>query len=615
MNKFAGMLKKLNVDVTDMLSTLGEGVRLVDTAFTILYQNEAMNALVGDKTGEKCYRAQHGAESPCEGCPVAETLSDGRPRMVERSMTADGVERRFIVTASTVRDVNGGVVGVTEVVREITDKALAERRLRENNEILRQIADHLEPIIWIVSADLEKVIFVNGSYRKIMERPVRELFDDPTAWMKSVHPDDADMVKEALGRLATGETLRCEYRLLMPDGRVKWLLDLGFPVYGEDGKVARFCGIAAEITKEKNRAVEVEEGYGILKQVAENMESMLYLLEADMSRVVYANGAYERVWGRPLEGLYADPMDWMKSIHPEDLVKLKPEIEGHEGPRNYSSEYRIVRPDGEVRHILDKGFPIFDSEGRHIRYAGIATDMTESREEEDRKYGFYSMLRHDLQGLLMLIRGNIDILKDSSKNSDMAPECAVSLDAISRNTELIAGIVNDLAFYAKLDTRNYRLKLAACELDLLLAEIAIMQKDRVEAGGFGLGLDVQAELPAVSADYGLLLRAVINLVTNAVNYSGGDKITLSAAMTVRDGREYVGVTVSDNGRGISAEHHEKIFQSHYRIPSSRKSFGSGLGLAIVRQIAEAHSGFAWVESEPGKGCAFTVAIPVPSQGA
>jgi signal transduction histidine kinase len=242
----------------------------------------------------------------------------------------------------------------------------------------------------------------------------------------------------------------------------------------------------------------------------------------------------------------------------------------------------------------------------------VARDVTEAKENEARKSGFNSMLKHDLNGIMMLIKGNVELLQRSAGKDGIAPECAASLDAISRNSNLITNIVEDMAFYSKLDTGSYYMKLDKEPVGLLLTEIAAMHGGMAESKGVTLAKDIEQGLPEIIVDRSLIYRAVINLVTNAINYSGGDTIILSANKTAVNGIEHVSISVTDNGRGIDREHHEKVFQSHFRVPAQNNVYGSGLGLAIVKQVAEAHSGRASIVSAPGKGSTFTVSLPVYS---
>jgi two-component system phosphate regulon sensor histidine kinase PhoR len=129
-----------------------------------------------------------------------------------------------------------------------------------------------------------------------------------------------------------------------------------------------------------------------------------------------------------------------------------------------------------------------------------------------------------------------------------------------------------------------------------------------------LSVDIEPGLPHIQVDKAALVDALVNLLSNAYKYSGQPRrITVSARkMTAGRGVPAVGITVRDNGKGIARREHKRIFEKFYRVDDllSRQQDGSGLGLAIVQHVARAHQGKVEVDSEPGKGSAFTIVIPV-----
>jgi PAS domain S-box-containing protein len=117
------------------------------------------------------------------------------------------------------------------------------------------------------------------------------------------------------------------------------------------------------------------------RQIAENIREVFWLSTADLSNTLYVSPAYENVWGRSRESLYQDPRSFFSAIHPEDRPHVISIVE-RDRERGFEVEYRVVRPDGSIRWIRDRGFPITDESGRFYRVAGIAEDITEHREAE-----------------------------------------------------------------------------------------------------------------------------------------------------------------------------------------------------------------------------------------
>ncbi|MBP9948149.1 MAG: PAS domain-containing protein, partial [Vicinamibacteria bacterium] len=120
------------------------------------------------------------------------------------------------------------------------------------------------------------------------------------------------------------------------------------------------------------------------RQMAENIRDVFFLREATGDRVVYVSRAYEEIWGRSCESLYANPDSWDEATHPDDRVAVEEKRRSGMLSGRYEVEYRIIRPEGAIRWIESRVFPVYDEANRIVRFAGIAKDVTERREAQDR---------------------------------------------------------------------------------------------------------------------------------------------------------------------------------------------------------------------------------------
>ena len=120
------------------------------------------------------------------------------------------------------------------------------------------------------------------------------------------------------------------------------------------------------------------------RQIADNLQIVLSLSPADFSTHLYVNRTYEKIWGRTVESLYADPNSWLEAIHPDDRGRVSDFLQRlTRGEAVDDLEYRIVRPDGSTRWIAGRGYPIFDAQGRVYRIVGSASDITERKRAEE----------------------------------------------------------------------------------------------------------------------------------------------------------------------------------------------------------------------------------------
>lgn len=134
---------------------------------------------------------------------------------------------------------------------------------------------------------------------------------------------------------------------------------------------------------ERNRATEeLRENEQRFRQLTDNIREVFWIIDPVNEQILYASPAYRTIWGREPERLYTSPGDWVQAVHPDDRDRVSNRISGLQGDFNYDTEYRIVRPDGSIRHIHDRGFPVRDASGEVYRIAGVAEDITDRREAE-----------------------------------------------------------------------------------------------------------------------------------------------------------------------------------------------------------------------------------------
>ncbi|MEO8361748.1 MAG: PAS domain S-box protein [Vicinamibacteria bacterium] len=138
----------------------------------------------------------------------------------------------------------------------------------------------------------------------------------------------------------------------------------------------------SDVTAERESKEQLRESESRFRQMAESISDVFFLQNVDSSQMYYVSPAYERIWGRTRESLYANPRSWAESFHPDDAKMVAAQFaQGQE--RGFDYEFRILRTDGEVRWIHVRGFPILGDKGRIYRMAGVATDITERKRALD----------------------------------------------------------------------------------------------------------------------------------------------------------------------------------------------------------------------------------------
>jgi len=261
----------------------------------------------------------------------------------------------------------------------------------------------------------------------------------------------------------------------------------------------------------------------------------------------------------------------------------------------------------------------------HMAIADLQRTNNILRQLDRNKMDFIQVVAHELRTPLTVLNGYIKILRSSP---DIKANASLStlIEGIIKGTDRIHEVVNLMLDVTRIDTETLRVVAEAVPLLGLINELLQNLAPATEGRKLEIIVDYAAETPQMYGDPTLIIKALYQLVINAIKYTpDGGKVTISASpCRIDDEIPGVQIKVSDTGIGIDAEHHELVFEKFYQVGSvsihssgktTYKGGGSGLGLAIVRGVARAHGGKVWVES-PGHnetnfpGSIFYLQLPI-----
>jgi PAS domain S-box-containing protein len=197
--------------------------------------------------------------------------------------------------------------------------------------------------------------------------------------MEWVHPEDQQLILDTSRHaMETSERIKYEYRVILPQVGLRYFEASLQSVRSKQGKIG-VSGTLLDITETRQSEQALRRSDERFRQLAENILEVFWLYDMTVGRIIYISPAYEIVWARTCESLYQNSKDYIESVLPEDQPILLGALEKQAQGERTEVEYRVQRPDGTLRWVWDRSFPIFDDSGTLVRTAGVATDITEEK--------------------------------------------------------------------------------------------------------------------------------------------------------------------------------------------------------------------------------------------
>ncbi|MEH1944875.1 MAG: PAS domain-containing protein [Nostoc sp.] len=265
---------------------------------------------------------------------------------------------------------------------ELSDRRRVEAELRESEEWLRLALSASRMGTWNWNIQTGKISW-SDNLEALFGLEPGEFDGSFEMFVARLHPDDRDRLLAAVDRaIATGEDYDIEFRVVYPNGTIRWALSQGKVFYDQHGQPMQMAGIDLDITERKQSAETLRESEERFRQLAENIDAVFWIKEVPENRVSYVSPAYKRLWGLNPQELYQGQQAWVERIHPEDREATDRAFHEKAVVGQFDQEYRIILPDGSIRWVHDRCFPLRDETGEIYRFAGIAEDISERKQTE-----------------------------------------------------------------------------------------------------------------------------------------------------------------------------------------------------------------------------------------
>ena len=545
-----------------------------------------------------------------------------------------------------IRNEDGRIVGVFNQGNETTARIMTERALRRSEERLAMALTAANSVgiwDWDVRAD---IITTDARFARLYgvdagntdaQAPLKDFF-------ARIHPDDVRRIEQAVATaLRSGDDFAEEYRLLAPDGSVRWVAAQGRCTLAEDGTPLRFPGITLDITRRRRTEEALRESEARLRAITDSIDQMIWATRPDGFHD-YFNQRWYDYTGMPQGS--TDGEGWLGLFHPEDQERTSTAwARSLATGEPYRIEYRLRHRSGAWRWVLGRAQAVRDADGRIVRWYGTCTDIQEivdarevlarSREDLERQIVARTQelmraeetmrqlqkmeavgqltggIAHDFNNMLAVILGGISLMERRLARGDT--DVGRYLDGAKDGALRAAALTQRLLAFSR------QQPLAPEPLD---ANRLVSGMTELLARTLGEQIRVETVLSAglwrIHADAGQLENALLNLSVNARDaMPAGGRLTIETANAYMDDRyaaehaiaagQYVLIAVSDTGTGMEPAVVARAFDPFFTTKAVGR--GTGLGLSQVFGFVRQSGGHVKIYSEVGVGTAVKLYLP------
>jgi len=500
----------------------------------------------------------------------------------------DGTQIWIEVTLKVARI--GGEEVVLASERDITERKKMERELQESREKYLSLFEQSMDAIYLhdrkgnILEVNERACEQSGYDRQeLLKMNVFDLYIDD--------PDSKNLPKEEVlsdwqeWEVGARHTIEGEHQ--HKDGTIYSVkIVAGVVEYGDEELI---MGVVKDITEQKEAEKKIKEVKERLDLALKGTKAGIWDWYVQTGETVF-NERWAEMLGYELEELEPTTIKtWRELAHPEDLERSEDLLEKHfVGETDmYEFEGRMKHKDGHWIWIFDRGKVVeWDDDGNPIRMTGSHIDITERKKAEERREFLYSLLHHDVGNKIQVAKGYVHLMKD--ENEDYS-------DELMRNIKSTEDLIDKIRTLQEVEKSE---EVGEVELNNLMDQV--IRDYEEQAKGKDIALEVQDFNSKVKG--GLLLKPAFgNLIENSMIHSLCKKIKIGGEAKGED----VVVTVEDDGKGLSDDVKEKIFERGYK---KGENAGSGLGTYLVKEIVESYGGIVEVKDSELGGARFDVKL-------
>lgn len=556
----------------------------------------------------KLYRPD-GTLLPHSESPVVEVLRTGIPAknvevFIERP---DGSRVPVLVNFFPLMNDLGEVTGAITSFDDITEIKRAEEESLESAARLRVALAASDTGTFRWNPRTGEFLEFDGNLKHLFGFAADEQVRVTEDFVMRVHPDDVPALVSGVDRCREGADFEMEYRVMLPNGAIRWLYDRAKMERDAQGNSTYLVGACTDITRRKQTEEALRESLERFLFVAEAMPQKIFTAKSN-GDVDYFNQQWTTFTGLSFEQI--KNWGWTQFIHPDDLdenVRLwRNSIDTGEP---FQCTHRFRRFDGVYRWHLSRAHAMRDSGGKISMWIGSNTEIHEQKETEAELLRanadlnqFAFAASHDLQEPLRMITSYSQLLVKGYRGQ-LDHDAEVFVGYIADGSKRMRELLGDLLSYTQAASNGQD---ASEVIDLNAVFEKVTRNLEVAIGESGAVITCD-HLPVVRGHEGHFVQLLQNLIGNAIKYRSDRLPRIHLTATKRSDAWHF--AVADNGMGIDPKYHRQIFGVFKRL-HGKQIPGTGIGLAICQRVVERYGGRIWVESEPDRGATFSFTLPI-----
>jgi len=529
-------------------------------------------------------------------------------------------------SGDVVRSIEGKPLHMLSVVQDITNRKISAEALLINEQQLCQAQTLARIGNWRADIETGELTWSDEIYRIFGFEP-GDFTPSIEAFHAAVHPDDIQKVLKSEKRAEKTGFHDVEHRIILPDGKIKYVHELAKAEIDANGNLLRMSGTVQDIT--------------------ERVETEFHKSEIEQRFAFAVEGAGDGVWDWNMKTnamefslLYMEMLGytenelpntvdtWIQSVHPDDLERVQKKLQDYLEERcsTYSVELRLRCKDNSYKWILCRGTIVSrDNTGKPLRLIGIHSDITSQKDAEQNlikmrkeaemanraKSQFLSSMSHELRTPMNAIMGFGQLLT-LDDGSPLNASQSENVHEILKASDHLLELINEVLDLSKIEAGRIDLSIEDVMLGDVITESLQMILPLADKRGISIALyqgetevsinnisDIQS---VVRADYTRMKQVIINLLSNAVKYnSENGQISIRCSQSTNNVR----ISVTDTGAGLTQVQQEQLFTAFNRLGAENTEIeGTGIGLVISQNIIQLMGGEIGVESEPGIGSTF-----------